>query len=116
MPLDSIIAAVQKSRRTQQVVQQQERYNPSKPIPNLIDASDQQFIKTPPKPFKQSLSTSINAIAKELELKNSLNVVSNTQVSWESCKCLKRSAEKLFCTKFFSLCAKDSCPKRYIEM
>ena len=81
MPLDSIIAAVQKSRQTQQVVQQQKRFDQFKPIPNLIDATGPQFVRTPPKPSRQSLSTSINAIAKELESDNALKIVSNELVS-----------------------------------
>jgi hypothetical protein len=32
-------------------------------------------------------------------------------VSWERCKHLKQSGNSTFCTVYFSLCAKNKCPK-----
>ena len=113
MPLESFISAVQKAK---QHTVQKKRYDPSKPIPNLIDPTvgSQDPIKLySPKP---SPSTSINAIARDLEAKNNLRNGAINEVSWDNCLSLKRCGEKLFCLKFHALCAQSKCPKHVIEM
>lgn len=91
--------------------------SPAEPKPKgrFIDASD--FEKKPstgsPKQAV-SMSTSVTAIRDELAAKKSQNVAA-TSGAWENCKCLKKSSDRNFCTKFLSLCAKDSCPPKYRE-
>ncbi len=62
-----------------------------------------------------SRGTSITAIAKNMGSSANRVNMPGAEVSWEKCRCLKRGGEKLFCTKFFALCAKEKCPKKYIE-
>ena len=60
-------------------------------------------------------STSINAIATEIESVAQVKNVPFRDISWEKCKCLKQEGNRLFCTKFTCLCVKNKCPKNIIE-
>lgn len=77
------------------------------------------IIEAPSSPVQRSSGysrgTSITGIARGIESSSSVANVPGAVVSWEKCKCLKRSGEKLFCTKFMGLCVQDKCPKKYIE-
>lgn len=60
--------------------------------------------------------TSITKIAQSMGAVKRYTPLQSAGLSWENCKCLKKSNEKQFCTKFFALCAKEKCPSKYIEV
>src|SRR3989344_4127974 len=100
MRLESFINSVKKYSRQQKSVEEQRRYDPSKPIPNLIDATAGTYssAKTSVNTSNSaSRSTSINAIAQDFESQKSLWIGRGaTGTSWENCKCLKKRSERLF--------------------
>lgn len=60
--------------------------------------------------------TSITKIAQSMGAVKKYTPLQSAGLSWENCKCLKKSNEKQFCTKFFALCAKEKCPSKHIEV
>lgn len=117
MPLQSFVVSV-KTLSKQKAAAPVAASLPMEPKPKgrFIDASD--FVqKTGSVSLRPavSLSTSVTAIRDELAANKSVGNPGVSGSSWEACKCLKKSSERNFCTKFLSLCAKENCPPKYRE-
>ena len=68
--------------------------------------------------YKKKLSgssTSINAIAKELGKVKQTNQSAENARLWKECSSLKETGNDFSCLKYMSKCAREKCPKKYID-
>lgn len=116
MPLQSFVVSAKTISK--QMAAAPVSASPAEPKPKgrFIDASEfQQKTGLAPSRPAVSLSTSVTVIRDELAANKQVGNPGVSGASWENCKCLKKLSERNFCTKFLSLCAKESCPPKYRE-
>jgi hypothetical protein len=86
MPLKSFVVLAKKNTPLAQ------SYDPSRPITNFIDATEESVM-----------------LAKA--------EANGTKLSWESCKCLKKDPTgKHLCSQFFTNCVQEKCKTKFIRV
>jgi hypothetical protein len=66
------------------------------------------------KPYKkESIGSIANRVVMDYALRKQKRMEAEAPevLSWEDCIYCKKDSNKIFCKKFFSLCAKEKCPK-----
>ncbi|MFH1588122.1 MAG: hypothetical protein ABIA76_02165 [Candidatus Diapherotrites archaeon] len=66
---------------------------------------------------KESIGSIANRVVVDcaVQKQERMDAIRSEAVSWNDCKHCKPDADKVFCKKFFSLCAQDKCPKKLRE-
>ena len=106
-------AALYGSKKTVSVVQttKEEKMPEAEPIEEGEITDETPYYK---KKLSGS-STSINAIAKELGNVKQANQSAEKARLWKECSSLKEANGRYTCLKFMSKCAREKCPKKYID-
>ncbi len=92
MSLDSIVSSARKAAGL-------------KPLTKTV--SIQKF------PRKESFGSIIKKVVNESIKESNTRIIGDEPVpSWNKCPNLKQSNGEFYCTKFFSLCAKEKCPAK----